>query len=187
VPPRSLAWRARRDQDYPVQADPSGGCGGKTTLAIYGHFLLGAPRDLCRRRSPRRPRPSAATVKRRFMTRTGHTPAPSVQWPDRRGIVTRPYVYDTYMTDMLTGRLNFRLTDDQERALRQAAALTGQTVTGFVLSTAVEHAHELLDRANHIELSAADFKRFVTEIDKPAEAVPELAKLFKRKSQIPSA
>jgi len=91
------------------------------------------------------------------------------------------------MTDMLTGRLNFRLTDDQERALRQAAALTGQTVTGFVLSTAVEHAHDLLERANHIELSAADFKRFVTEIDRPAEAVPELAKLFKRKSQIPSA
>ena len=91
------------------------------------------------------------------------------------------------MTDMLTGRLNFRLTDDQERALRQAAALTGQTVTGFVLSTAVEHAHDLLERANHIELSAADFKRFVTEIDRPAEAVPELAELFKRKSQIPSA
>jgi len=98
-----------------------------------------------------------------------------------------PYVYDTYVADMLTGRLNFRLTDDQERALRQAAALTGQTVTGFVLSTAVDHAHELLDRANHIELSAADFKRFVTEIEKPAESVPELAELFKRKSQIPDA
>lgn len=97
------------------------------------------------------------------------------------------YVYCMYMAEMLTGRLNFRLTDEQERALRQAAALTGQTVTGFVLSTAVEHAHELLERANHIELSAADFKRFVAEIDKPAEAVPELANLFKRKSQIPSA
>lgn len=103
------------------------------------------------------------------------------------GSTVATYVYHTYMADMLTGRLNFRLTDEQERALRQAAALTGQTVTGFVLSTAVEHAHELLDRANHIELSAADFKRFVTEIDRAAEAVPELVDLFKRKSQIPSA
>jgi len=51
---------------------------------------------------------------------------------------------------MMTGRINFRLTDEQERALRQAAALTGQTVTGFVLSTAVEHAHEVLERANRI-------------------------------------
>jgi len=91
------------------------------------------------------------------------------------------------MADMLTGRLNFRLTVDQERALRQAAALTGQTVTGFVLSTAVEHAHEVLDRANQIEVSAADFRQFVTEIDKPAEAVPELVTLFKRKSRIPGA
>lgn len=91
------------------------------------------------------------------------------------------------MADMLTGRLNFRVTDDQERALRQAAALTGQSVTGFVLSTAVEHAHEVLDRANQVEVSAADFRQFVTEIDKPAEAVPELVTLFKRKSRIPGA
>lgn len=91
------------------------------------------------------------------------------------------------MADTLTGRLNFRLTDDQERALRQAAALTGQTVSGFVLSAAVEHAHELLERANHIELSAADFKRFVAELDKPAELVTELIELFKRNSRIPSA
>lgn len=90
------------------------------------------------------------------------------------------------MADTLTGRLNFRLTDDQERALRQAAALTGQTVSGFVLSAAVEHAHELLERANHIELSAADFKRFVAELDKPAELVTELIELFKRNSRIPS-
>ena len=107
----------------------------------------------------------------------------TVRWIDLEGV----YVYHTYMADMLTGRLNFRLTDEQERALRQAAALTGQTVTGFVLSTAVEHAHAVLERANHIELSAADFKRFVTEVEKPAEAVTELVKLFGRKSRIPTA
>lgn len=90
------------------------------------------------------------------------------------------------MSDTLTGRLNFRLTDDQERALRQAAALTGQSVSGFVLSSAVEHAHELLERANHIELSAADFKRFTADLDEPAKVVPELVKLFKRKSRIPN-
>lgn len=88
------------------------------------------------------------------------------------------------MADTLTGRLNFRLSDEQERALRQAAALTGQTVSGFVLAAAVEHAHVLLERANHIELSAAEFKRFTAEMDKPAEVVPELVKLFNRNSRI---
>lgn len=91
------------------------------------------------------------------------------------------------MADTLTGRLNFRLTDDQERALRQAAALTGQSLSGFVLSSAVEHAQNLLEQANHIELSAVDFKRFVAELDRPAELVPELVDLFRRDSQIPNA
>ena len=90
------------------------------------------------------------------------------------------------MTETLTGRLNFRLTSDQERALRQAAAITGQSVSGFVLSSAVEHAHELLERANTIELSDVAFRKFVAALDEPAEVVPELVRLFKRNSRIPT-
>jgi len=90
------------------------------------------------------------------------------------------------MSETLTGRLNFRLSPDQEQALRHAAALTGQSVSGFVLSTAVEHAHELLARANRIELSEAAFRQFVAALEQPAEAVPELARLAKRKSRIPA-
>ena len=97
------------------------------------------------------------------------------------------YVYDTYMSETLTGSLNFRLTTEQERSLRRAAALTGQSVSGFVLSSAVEHAQEVLDRSNRIELSASEFRRFVAEFDKPAEAVPELVALFKRHSKIPQS
>jgi len=96
------------------------------------------------------------------------------------------YVYNTYMNETLTGRLNFRLSSDQERALRQAAELTGQSVTGFVLSSAVERAQELLERANTIQLSEAAFRRFVADLDEPAEVVPELVRLFNRHSQIPT-
>jgi uncharacterized protein (DUF1778 family) len=90
------------------------------------------------------------------------------------------------MSETLTGRLNFRLTSEQERALRHAAALSGQSVSGFVLSSAVERAHELLQRANTIELSDAAFRKFVAALDQPAEAVPELVRLFKRRSRIPT-
>jgi uncharacterized protein (DUF1778 family) len=90
------------------------------------------------------------------------------------------------MSETLTGRLNFRLSAEQERALRQAAALTGQSVSGFVLSSAVEHAHELLQRANTIEVSDAAFRKFVAALDEPAEEVPELVRLFKRRSRIPT-
>jgi len=91
------------------------------------------------------------------------------------------------MADTLTGRLNFRLAADQERALRQAASITGQSVSGFVLSSAVEHAQEVLERANRIVLSATAFDRFVDELAKPAEVVPELVALFRRRSQIPAS
>lgn len=84
------------------------------------------------------------------------------------------YVYITYMPETLTGRLNFRLSPEQEQALRHAAALTGQSLSGFVLSAAVDHAHDLLARANRIELSEAAFRRFVAALDEPDEAAPEL-------------
>ncbi len=91
------------------------------------------------------------------------------------------------MTQSLTGRLNFRLDNEQERSLRQAAALTGQSVSGFVLASAVERAHDLLERANSIELSDAAFRDFVAALDEPGELVPELARLAKRRSRIPSS
>ncbi|BBX74252.1 hypothetical protein MSHI_21580 [Mycobacterium shinjukuense] len=96
------------------------------------------------------------------------------------------YVYNTYMPETLTGRLNFRLSPEQEQALRRAAALTGQSLSGFVLSAAVDHAHDLLARANRIELSEAAFRRFVAALDEPGEAAPELVRLARRKSRIPA-
>jgi len=91
------------------------------------------------------------------------------------------------MSETLTGRLNFRLTAEQERSLRQAAAVTGQSVSGFVLSSAVEHAHEVLQRMHAVELSDTRFRAFVAALDEPAEEVPALVRLFRRPSQIPSA
>lgn len=90
------------------------------------------------------------------------------------------------MEEMLTGRLNFRLTPEQEKTLRNAAALTGQTVTGFVLSVAVDRAQDVLERAERVEISDAAFRRFVKALDEPSESVPELARLFRRKSRIRS-
>ena len=90
------------------------------------------------------------------------------------------------MSETLTGRLNFRLNTEQELALRHAAALSGQSVSGFVVSTAVERAHEVLARANDVRLSDAAFRDFVAALDEPAEMVPELVRLFERNSRIPA-
>lgn len=53
----------------------------------------------------------------------------------------------------LAGSTVARLHGIVRLALGQAAALTGRTVTEFVPSTSIEHAHEVLDRADQIELS----------------------------------
>lgn len=51
-------------------------------------------------------------------------------------------------------RINMRVTDEQERILRAAADLNGETLTGFVLSVATERAADVVARAQRIEISS---------------------------------
>jgi uncharacterized protein (DUF1778 family) len=73
-----------------------------------------------------------------------------------------------------SGRINMRVSGRQEQLLRSAAELTGETLTGFVLSAATERAETVLERAQRIELSAEAFDRFVAALDAPAEDMPTL-------------
>lgn len=65
------------------------------------------------------------------------------------------------------GRLDMRLSPDQEALLRAASSLVGESLTAFVLGAATERAEELLDRANRIEVSRPAFDRFVTTLYRP--------------------
>ena len=49
-----------------------------------------------------------------------------------------------------------RVSERQERVLRAAAELSGETLTGFVLGAATERAEDVLDRAQRIERGDAD-------------------------------
>jgi|GEM_PF-4882494 len=77
------------------------------------------------------------------------------------------------------GRLDMRLSTDQEVLLRAASALVGESMTAFVLGAATERANELLDRANRIEITRPAFDRFMTTLYRPtAERGPsEMPKL----------
>ena len=65
-----------------------------------------------------------------------------------------------------------RVSKRQERVLRAAAELSGETLKGFVLGAATERAEEVLDRAQRIELGREAFRRFVEAIDGPTEEMP---------------
>ncbi len=82
-------------------------------------------------------------------------------------------------------RLEMRVTPEQDAVIRQAAQLENTTVTAFVLDTATTRAHKVIRKHADLVLSNDAFDRFISELDKPAEVVPELAKLFERNPKLP--
>lgn len=82
-------------------------------------------------------------------------------------------------------RVNMRVSERQERVLRAAAELSGETLTGFVLAVATERAEEVLERAQRVDLGAAAFERFVAALDAPAEEMPTLRRYAGQGSPIP--
>lgn len=83
-------------------------------------------------------------------------------------------------------RINMRVSERQERVLRAAAELSGETLTGFVLGVATERAEQVLERANRVDLSAEAFDRFVAALDEPAEEMPVVRRYARRRSPIPA-
>jgi uncharacterized protein (DUF1778 family) len=83
-------------------------------------------------------------------------------------------------------RINMRVSDEQERILRAAADLSGETLTGFVLSVAIQRAANVVARAQRIEISAEAFARFAAALDGPAEDMATVRRYAGRASQIPA-
>jgi uncharacterized protein (DUF1778 family) len=84
------------------------------------------------------------------------------------------------------GRINMRVSERQERVLRAAAELSGETLTGFVLAVATERAEQLLERAQRIDLGAEAFERFVGALDAPVEPMPAVSRYAQKRSPIPA-
>lgn len=80
----------------------------------------------------------------------------------------------TETTGPRAGRLNMRVSSDQENLLRAAAELSGESVSGFVLAAATGRARDVIGAANRIELDAETFERFVSALDDEPEDLPVL-------------
>jgi uncharacterized protein (DUF1778 family) len=84
------------------------------------------------------------------------------------------------------GRINMRVDERQERVLRAAAELSGETLTGFVLAVATQRAEEVLERARRIDVGAEEFERFAAALDGPPEDMPTLRRYANQQSAIES-
>lgn len=92
---------------------------------------------------------------------------------------------ETACTEPRRHRIEVRVTPAQDAIIRQAADLEDTTVTGFVLDTVTARAERVLKQHQATVLSNTAFDQFIAELDKPAQAVPELTDLFRRHPKLP--
>lgn len=79
-------------------------------------------------------------------------------------------------------RLAVRLTPDQDALIRDAAAVTGQSLTDFVTMAAITKAEDALADRRVFRLDDAAWAEFTATLDRPAQRIPELAKLLSERA-----
>jgi uncharacterized protein (DUF1778 family) len=88
-------------------------------------------------------------------------------------------------TSTSDARLNFRLSAELKQTIEQAAALTGQTVSDFAVSTLVQSARLLIQEHDRTELSNRDRDRFVALLEdpkaRPNRALSDAARRYKKR------
>ena len=85
---------------------------------------------------------------------------------------THPTTTDT--DPSRNARLGVRLSEAHKRLIEQAAAVHGQTVSDFAVSSLVQLAQRVVDEANVTRLSARDRDRFLDLLAADAEPNADL-------------
>jgi uncharacterized protein (DUF1778 family) len=75
-------------------------------------------------------------------------------------------------------RRNLRLRAADDALIRHAAAETGQSVSEFLTSSALERAHEVLADQRSFVLDETTWSAFVEKLDRPPRPNPRLVELF---------
>lgn len=80
-----------------------------------------------------------------------------------------------------TARINVRVSTRQRELIREAAAVTGTTVSEFILVPAIERAAHVLASEQVTRLNAEAAERFVAWMDEPARVIPAMKRLVDAK------
>ena len=91
-----------------------------------------------------------------------------------------PAAHDRERILVKRGRFNARLTEEQKRLFERAAALYGQSVSQFVMSSAQRAAEEAIREHEVISLSARDSHAVMEALLRPAPASAALRKAAER-------
>jgi uncharacterized protein (DUF1778 family) len=84
----------------------------------------------------------------------------------------------------VTARMNFRLSPEIKKAIEDAAAHCGQSLSDFAVSTLAQAARQILHEQQVTRLSARDHQRFLALLDDenaaPNKALVAAAKRYKK-------
>lgn len=81
-----------------------------------------------------------------------------------------------------TEKLDLRVSAAAKRALREAAQASHQSLSEFVLTSALARAEQLLAEQTVIRLSPSDWDRFVAALDAPPSVAGRLDELMREPS-----
>ena len=79
-------------------------------------------------------------------------------------------------------RINLRASESEVDAIMRASALSGVSVSAFIMMSATERAERTLADARHFELSAERWQAFAAALDRPARKLPRLRRLLQEPS-----
>ena len=77
-------------------------------------------------------------------------------------------------------RINIRVEPEADQLLRSAASAVHKSLSGFMLDSALERAHQVMDEERRMVLLAEEFDRVLEQLDRPAQVVAPLARLAER-------
>ena len=80
-------------------------------------------------------------------------------------------------------RIEMRLSRDQKSLIQDAAALSGQDVTSFAVSTLLERAQQVIETKNRITLGHRSMKSLIRLLESDREPTPALRAAVKRWKQ----
>ncbi|ROP49904.1 uncharacterized protein (DUF1778 family) [Enterobacter sp. BIGb0383] len=84
------------------------------------------------------------------------------------------------MTVLKKQRIDLRLTEADKSMIEEAAAMTNQTVTQFLVNSASERAAEVIEQHRRLLLSEASWNQVMDAIENPPEPSDKLKRAARR-------
>ncbi|WMY76606.1 DUF1778 domain-containing protein [Buttiauxella selenatireducens] len=84
------------------------------------------------------------------------------------------------MSALKKQRIDLRLTDDDKNMIEEAAAMSNQTITQFMVTSASERAAEVIDQHRRLVLNEESWNQVMDAISNPPAPNARLKRAAKR-------